>query len=146
MMKKKRFFRSKEQILFEKEQAKHKAIMTKFIDERLMPFMNENTQNLEEAQFLTESLKVAINQAFQMQAKTMKLGELHMPDQLAKVKKPEAVKKHIGLLRVLEDQPVQDAITLLGAIYEETGRVVLQSMKEKKLSDFQKQEVKKDGN
>ncbi len=141
MLKKKRFFRSKEQIIFEKEQAKHKAVMGKFIDEKLMPFMNENTKNLEEAQFLTESLKVAINQAFQMTAKTLKLGELRMPDQLAKVKKPEAVQKHIGLLKVLEDQPVQDAITLLDAVYEEAGRVVMASMKEKKLSDFQKTEA-----
>lgn len=141
MKKLKRFFKNKAQILMEREQAKHKAVMSKFIDGHLMPFMNENTKNLEEAQFLTESLKVAINQAFQMQAKSMKLGELRMPDQLAKVKKPEAVAKHVGLLKVLEEQSVQDAITLLDAIYEETGRVVLQSMKEKKLSDFQNKEV-----
>lgn len=135
-MKPKQIHKTKEQIIFEKEQAKHKAVMGKFIDEKLMPFMNENTKNLEEAQFLTESLKVAINQAFQMQAKTMKLGELHMIDQLKKVKKPEAIQKHIDLLKVLEDQPIQDAITLLDAIYEEAGRVVLQSMKDKSLSDF----------
>ncbi len=143
MLKKKRFFRSREQIIFDKEQARHKAVMGKFIDEKLMPFMNENTHNLEEAQFLTETLKTAINQAFQMRAKTMKLGELGMIDQLKKVKKPEAVAKHIGLLKVLEDQPVQDAVTLLDAIYEESTRVVLQSMKEKKLSDFSNKEPKK---
>lgn len=139
-MKTKQYHKTKEQIIFEKEQVKHKAIQGKFIDEKLMPFLNENTVNLEEAQFLTESLKVAINQAFQMQARTMKLGELHMIDQLKKVKKPEAVQKHVDLLRVLEDQPIQDAITLLDAVYEETGRVVLQTMKDKKLSDFQKHE------
>lgn len=134
---KKRIFRSRDQIIFDREQKKHKEVMGKFIDEKLMPFMNENTVNLEEAQFLTESLKVAINQAFQMQAKTMKLSELGMVEQLNKVKKPEAVQKHVRLLEVLAEQPIQEAITLLDAIYEETGRVVLQQMKDKKLSDFQ---------
>lgn len=140
MLKTKRKNKSKEQIIWEAKQKKHKEVQSKFIDEHLMPFLENNTQNLEEAQLLTESLKIAIDRAFQMQSSTMKLGELHMIDQLKKVDFPEKVQKHVELLKILEDQPIQDAVRLLEAVYEEAGRVVMQSMKDKKLSDFKPKE------
>lgn len=135
-MVRKRVNKSKEQLLWEMEQKKHREKMQPFIDGELMPFLEENTQNLEEAQFLTESLQVAMNQAFEMQKKTMLLSELKMGESLAKVKNPKAVEKHVKLIEILEGQTVDDAVRLLSAVYEEANRVIMKQLKEKKLTDF----------
>lgn len=135
-MNKKKFFRSKEQILFDKQQQKLKETQGKFIDEKLMPFLEENTVNLEEAQFLTESLQVAVNQAWDMKKRETKLSDLKMKESLAKVKNPKAVVKHVRLIEILEDQTIDDAIRLLSAVYEEANRVIMYSFKDKNLKDF----------
>lgn len=135
-MKPKQVHKTKEQILMEKRWEKENAPRRKFIDETFMPLMEEITQNLEEAQFITESTKVAMNQAYAMQQKTMKVSELKMIEQLKKVKKPEAVAKHVKVLEVLADQTIDDALRILDGLYDEANRVVMKEFKEKKLTDF----------
>lgn len=129
--------KSKEQLIWEAQEKKDGAIRKKFIDERFMPLMEGLTENIEEAQFLCESLKTAINQAWQMKAGEMLLKELELGASLAKVKKPELVIKHLRIIELLEnEQTIKDSMILLDALFQEANRAVQKSISEKKLSDF----------
>lgn len=130
----KKLFRSKEQILMEKEQAKHKAVMGKFIDESFMPVMEEVSQTIEQAQSVTEALKIRIAQVFQNHSKTMKLSELKMEEQLRN-KSPDS-EKYAKVINVLNEKTVDEALTILQGLADETNRVAWNSVKDKKLQDF----------
>lgn len=135
-MAKKQFHKSKEQIIWEKQQKKHKEVMDKFINEQLMPFMDKNTKNLEEAQFLMESTKVAIDQAFKNKAREMTVNDLKLKEQLEKAKNPDLVQKHMAIMDILGEQKIEDAIKLCDGLFNEVNRVLVQSLKDKKISDF----------
>lgn len=141
-MKKKQQHKSKEQIILEKELKKIDLARKEFIDKQFMPLMEGLTTNIEEAQFICESLKTAINQAWQNKAGEMLLSELKMLESLQKVKKPELVSKHLKVLELLQTQSIRDAMILLDALFSEANRAVIKSIQEKKLSDFNGSESK----
>ena len=135
-MKPKQIHKSKEQIIYETEQKKLEEIRKEFIDKSFMPLMEGLTENIEEAQMLCESLKTAINQAWQMRAGEMLLSELGLKTSLEKVKRPELVTKHVKILELLETQTIRDSMILLDALFQEANRAVQKSISEKKLGDF----------
>ena len=140
MFKRKQIHKNREQILFDKEQEKIAKVRKEFIDIRFLPLMEKITTNLAEAQFITESLKVAINQAFQNKSKEILVKDLKLKESLLKAKKQNLVQKHIQVIEVLEEQTIADAVKLCDALYEESNRVLLNSLKTKKLSDFSEKE------
>src|ERR1700757_1994139 len=103
-MKKKQHHKTKQEILLEKELKKVDTKRKEFIDQKFVPLMEQITQNIEEAQFICESLKTAINQAWQNKAGEMILRELGLLESLSKVKKPELVSKHVKVIELLEEQ------------------------------------------
>lgn len=135
-MKPKQHHKTKEQVILEKELKKVDLVRKEFIDKKFMPLMEGLTTNIEEAQFICESLKTAINQAWQQKAGEMRLSELGMLDSLKKVKKPQLVSKHVKVLELLDEQTIKDSMILLDALFSEANRAVITSIKEKKLSDF----------
>jgi hypothetical protein len=136
-MKKKQQHKSKEQLVWEANEKKEGEIRKKFIDEHFMPLMESITENIEEAQMICESLKTAINQAWQMKAGEMLLRDLKLGDSLRKVKKPELVSKHLKVIELLENsQTIRDSMILLDALFTEANRAVQKSITDKKLSDF----------
>jgi hypothetical protein len=137
MFKQKQNHKSKEQLIWEKEEKRVGEIRKRFIDEHFMPLMEGLTENIEEAQMICESLKTAINQAWQVKAGEMLLRELKLGDSLRKVKKPELVSKHLKVLELLENsQTIRDSMILLDALFAEADRAVKASVTTKKLSDF----------
>lgn len=136
MQKKKQHHKTKAEILLEKELKKVDKVRKEFIDTKFTPLMEKITQNIEEAQFICESLKTAINQAWQNRAGEMLLSELGLLESLSKVRKPELVSKHIRVIELLQDQSIRDSMILLDALFSESNRAVVKSIQEKKLSDF----------
>jgi len=130
--KKKQVHKSKEQLIWEKEQKKQKEERTAYIEGTFMPLMDGLSDNLEEAQMLCESCKTAINQAWQMRAGEMKLEELNMTKGLDE----KIAWKHIKILETLKDQSIKDAMILLDALFDEVQRAVTFAMKNKKIKDF----------
>lgn len=135
-MKTKQVHKTKEQLVWEANEKKLEAKRKEFIDKNFMPLMEGLTENIEEAQFLCESTKTAINQAWQMKAGELLLKELGLGDSLSKVKKPELVWKHLKIIEALEGQTIRDAMILLDALFAEANRAVQKSISEKKLQDF----------
>lgn len=136
MLKKKQIHKSREQIIWEKNKKELADKRKNFIDSKFLPLMEGLTENIEEAQMLCESLKTAINQAWQMRAGEMLLSELGLKTSLEKVKRPELVSKHVKILELLETQSIRDAMILLDALFQEANRAVQKSISEKRLSDF----------
>jgi hypothetical protein len=141
--KRKQVHLTKEQIVEEKARAaaqKEQDALAKvrkdFIDEKFMPMMEGITENIEEAQFLCETLKTVINQGWQNKAGEMKLSELKLLEHLKKTHKPELVWKHVKVLELLDAQSIRDAMILLDALFAEANRAVTKSITDKKLSDF----------
>ncbi len=143
MNKKKQVHKTRDQIILEKELKKVDLVRKEFVDKKFMPLMEGLTTNIEEAQFICESLKTAINQAWQQKAGEIKLSELGMLDSLKKVKKPQLVAKHVKVLELLNDQSIRDAMILLDALFSEANRAVIKSITERKLSDFSNANVSK---
>jgi hypothetical protein len=136
MFKKKQVHKSKEQILAEKEERKLAETRKKFIDEKFMPLMEGITENIEEAKMICESTKTAINQSWQMRAGELPLSWLGLKEQLAKVKKPELIYKHLKVLECLEGQTIRDSMILLDSLFDEANRAVMMAISSKKLTDF----------
>lgn len=133
--------KTKEMIIAEKEE---KALATKrmaFINDVFMPTMEGMTENVEEAQMIVESIKVAINQAFLNKSKEMTIKDLKLEESLKKVKKPELVYKHVKVLEILSEQTVDDGIRLCNGLFEAANQAVVDQLKNRKLSDFRKNEL-----
>lgn len=129
---------TKEQIIAQAEQKKLMEKRMKFINETFMPTMDSISKNLEEAQFITDSTKQAIAQAFQNTAREVKVKDLHLVEQLQKVKKPELVQNHIKVLEMLGEQTVDDSLKLCDALYNEVDKALVEEKKTRKISDFNK--------
>ncbi len=135
---KKQTHKSKEQIIYEKEQKKLADNRMKFINEKFMPLFEGMTENIEEAQIIAESTKTAITQAFINLQKTMTVKELLLKESLQKVKKPELVSKHLKVLEALDDQTIDDSIRLLQGLFTASTDQLMTDIRKKKLSDFKK--------
>ena len=134
--KQKQVHKSKEQLIWEAKEKKEGAIRKDFIDNNFMPLMEGITENIEEAKMICESTKTAINQAWQNRAGELPLSWLGMKEQLAKVKKPELVAKHLKVLECLDGQTIRDAMIMLDGLFTEANRAVQKSITDKKLIDF----------
>jgi hypothetical protein len=130
--------KSKEEILAEMEEKKVSEIRMKFINEHFMPLMENITNNLEEAQFLADTVKQSIIQAFQMRSKEMKVIELGLEAMFNKAKNPELLQKHIKIVDILKDQTVDDGLRLCDGLFQAINEQISKEMKAKKLSDFKK--------
>lgn len=111
-----------------------------FINSIFMPLMEDITENIEEAQLITESTKTAIKQAFINLQKTMLVRDLKLKESLQNVKKPELVSKHVKVLEILEDQTIDDSIRLLDGLFDASNEQLIKDIRSKKLSDFKKVE------
>ena len=85
MQKQPQVHKSKEQLIWEKEEKRKAEIRKKFIDGTFMPVMEGLTENIEEAQMICESTKTAINQAWQNKAGDLPLSWLGLKEQLQNV-------------------------------------------------------------
>lgn len=128
--------KSKEQIVYEKEQKKLAETRKAFIDKTFMPLMAGITETVEEAQFLCETLKTVINQAWQQKAGEWPLSDLKMLEHLENVKRPELVWKHKKIVEALQGQTIQDSMILLDALFDEAHRAIAKSITSQKLKDF----------
>ncbi len=132
---KKQFHKTKEQILFEKEQ---KSIMEErkaFIDNKFMPFIESIDKDLSGSIQLCETVKMGLQQAFQNLGKTMKVSELGLEEQLNK-NKPELTELPRRVLNLLADQTLNDATDILQALSNEINRLLWERNKTIKLKDF----------
>lgn len=139
---KKQNHKSKEQIIFEKEQKKLAEARQQFINDKFMPLMEEITTNLEDAQILTETIKAMIDKASQKKLMEMKLWELGIKEEIEKSKHPEYFTKHLKIIDILSNQTVDDSVRLCDGLYAEVNKVLLDGLKTKKISDFKKDETK----
>ena len=130
--------KTKDQIIAEKEQKRLAEKRMAFINDKFMPLMEEITKNLEEAQMLAETVKIAINQAFMNKSKELKVRDLGLKEMLLKAKKPELLQKHIKIIDILEDQTIEDGVRLCDGLFQAVNEQISKDLKEKKLSDFKK--------
>ena len=130
--------KSKEQIVFEKEQQKLAEKRMKFINENFMPEMELLTNSLEEAQMVAETVKIFIEKGAQQKLNEMKVGELGLVSMINNAKKPELLQKHARILKVLEDQTISDAQRLCDGLFDAVNKQLLDELKTRKLSDFKK--------
>lgn len=137
---KKQQHKSKEQIIWEKEQEKLAKTRMDFINEKFMPLMDKITSNLEEAQTLTETIKALIDKATRAKIMEMKLWELGIKTEIEKSKYPQKFEKHLKILEILENQSIDDSIRLCDGLYQAVDRAILDQLKNKKISDFKKNE------
>lgn len=138
MSKRKNHHKSKEQIILDEEQKKHREIMGAFIDNKFMPVMEEISKNIEDAQMMADALKIRIAQLYQNYSKTMKLTELKMEEQL-RDKSPD-YDRFKRIIDVLNEKTVDESLTILQGLVDETNRVAWLQIREKKLQDFKSNE------
>ncbi len=127
--------KSKLQLLWEAKFNREEKARKKFIDEIFVPVMNEITENLEDVGRVTETLKIAINQAFTNFSKKITINELGLIQQLNK-KDKKLTARYTKVLTMLKDQTVDDALRMCDGVFNESNRVLADQLKVKKLSDF----------
>lgn len=129
---------TKEEILAQKESKRLAEQRMKFINEFFMPAMEAETNSLEEAQMLVETVRAFIDNGAKQKLFEMKISDLGLEAMIEKAKHPELLQKHLRILKVLADQTISDGIKLCDGLFTEVNRTLVDELKTRKLSDFKK--------
>lgn len=92
--------------------------VNKKVNEVVFPLLQEISSTVDEAALLPAVLKTALQQAVLNEMMKMKLGDLHLEDQLKGGKEEDWI-KFAKLIKVLEDEPISIVYNILEGLGDE---------------------------
>jgi hypothetical protein len=116
----------------EKAEVKRKRLLVK---NKLYPFLEMSSENVEDAKNFTQSVTIAIRQAFNNKMRKSTLGSLKLQDMLDKESKD--YKRYKFVLDLFKDETIHDSIELIDGMTNAISAFITREMLKRKLNTLE---------